>query len=604
MFCNYQLVIVGVVLLCIGYLVIYGSSSTSIKEGFTDQSLKGTYPESKPTGGVWYIRGGGFTNPHNNIHYKTDGFIFGGGVIPDNYDSVPLGTGGTPDDSTGKAHATIMVGPGYTKPNYAMISITPPEPFVQYATWCGLYSHANVPLSTLASPKATTQLPTSGWTEMAWQSSPSGYGPCSVPGAGGFIMDPTPPTLEVGKTCSTFDCKVSGRTTNTDMSTTYCNENTCTAEQCCSPPPTCSTFLGSNNCPSGTSSKSANAACSAPDLGGSGTWGWPGPDQPADLPGTCYTPKDGDVVNIAWIASSYDMEGGLNFQGDDVYVDKEGYGIHVNYADLAKWKLTSNGSGGFYIQSGGYGVGYDYNKEAGVSSGKLFRTDARVRPTARGVGAGWRFVPMPLHGEFNMNAKDAYYIEPFKYNDRILGDDGHGNAVLLDKTGGNDGGSWNRNMSRWRIVPASGPIECGSGGKDPWKCSNAPSGSTNPGTCWGDSAYQCDAADRQGAYSQIQSLPTAGTSGAGGTPYSDGGQQAYELYMKLCNISPCNNNTCCTPNPQCSSLKGCPDKTTLTSPSKICAGPVCSTDECCPPNPVCASSICNAQTQVFTGSDC
>jgi hypothetical protein len=146
---------------------------------------------------------------------------------------------------------------------------------------------------------------------------------------------------------------------------------------------------------------------------------------------------------------------------------------------------------------------------------------------------------------------------------------------------------------------------CGSSeasGEDPWKCSNAPSGSVNPGTCWGDSAYQCDADDRQGAYNQIQSLPTAGTSGSGGTPYSDGGQQAYELYMKLCNISSCNSNTCCTPNPQCSSLEACPEKTTMTEPSKVCAGSVCSTGECCPDNPVCTSSICNAQTQIFTGA--
>ena len=44
MFCNYQLVIVGIVLLCIGYLVIYGSSSTSINETFAELPKVQTYP--------------------------------------------------------------------------------------------------------------------------------------------------------------------------------------------------------------------------------------------------------------------------------------------------------------------------------------------------------------------------------------------------------------------------------------------------------------------------------------------------------------------------------------------------------------------------------
>ena len=68
-----------------------------------------------------------------------------------------------------------------------------------------------------------------------------------------------------------------------------------------------------------------------------------------------------------------------------------------------------------------------------------------------------------------------------------------------------------------------------------YDCSNAPHGSVNPGTCWGDSAYQCDSGrGRQDVYDEIQALSTAGTSGASGRPYSDGGKQAYKLYKEIC----------------------------------------------------------------------
>ena len=70
-----------------------------------------------------------------------------------------------------------------------------------------------------------------------------------------------------------------------------------------------------------------------------------------------------------------------------------------------------------------------------------------------------------------------------------------------------------------------------------YDCSNAPHGSVNPGTCWGDSAYQCDSGrPRQDFYDKIQSLSSAGTSGENGTPYNDGGKEAYDLYKKLCKI--------------------------------------------------------------------
>ena len=71
-----------------------------------------------------------------------------------------------------------------------------------------------------------------------------------------------------------------------------------------------------------------------------------------------------------------------------------------------------------------------------------------------------------------------------------------------------------------------------------YDCSNAPYNlSKYPGTCWGDAVWHCLHPNGQGAYDKIQSLPTAGTPGAEGKPYTDGGKQAYELYIKFCQIA-------------------------------------------------------------------
>ena len=84
------------------------------------------------------------------------------------------------------------------------------------------------------------------------------------------------------------------------------------------------------------------------------------------------------------------------------------------------------------------------------------------------------------------------------------------------------------------LLLSLGFIGITSAGEVPvYDCSNAPHGSIYPGTCWGDSAYQCSPQDS--FYEQIQSLPSAGTSGEQGTAYIDGGKEAYELYIKLCN---------------------------------------------------------------------
>ena len=84
------------------------------------------------------------------------------------------------------------------------------------------------------------------------------------------------------------------------------------------------------------------------------------------------------------------------------------------------------------------------------------------------------------------------------------------------------------------LLLSLGFIGITSAGEVPvYDCSNAPHGSIYPGTCWGDSAFQCSPQDS--FYEQIQSLPSAGTSGEQGTPYIDGGKEAYELYIKLCN---------------------------------------------------------------------
>jgi len=74
--------------------------------------------------------------------------------------------------------------------------------------------------------------------------------------------------------------------------------------------------------------------------------------------------------------------------------------------------------------------------------------------------------------------------------------------------------------------------------KPVYDCSNAPHPlSKYPGTCWGDAVWHCLAPNGQKAYDQIQSLQTAGSPGEQGKPYTDGGKEAYELYLKLCKTS-------------------------------------------------------------------
>ena len=67
----------------------------------------------------------------------------------------------------------------------------------------------------------------------------------------------------------------------------------------------------------------------------------------------------------------------------------------------------------------------------------------------------------------------------------------------------------------------------------------------------------------------------------------------------------CNSNTCCTPNPTCSSLGNCPPQSNMPNSDFVCAGSNCDGTiggECCVANPVCSKSLCNSSTQVFTGA--
>ena len=84
---------------------------------------------------------------------------------------------------------------------------------------------------------------------------------------------------------------------------------------------------------------------------------------------------------------------------------------------------------------------------------------------------------------------------------------------------------------------ALGLLWCGTSHaeKPVYDCSNAPHPlSKYPGTCWGDAVWHCLFPNGQKAYDQIQSLKTAGSPGEQGKPYTDGGKEAYELYLKLC----------------------------------------------------------------------
>ena len=68
-----------------------------------------------------------------------------------------------------------------------------------------------------------------------------------------------------------------------------------------------------------------------------------------------------------------------------------------------------------------------------------------------------------------------------------------------------------------------------------YDCSNAPYGSQVASTCWADSAWQCLYPDGQYAYDRIQSLPSSEEVN-GARFYVDGGKEAYELYLQLCDL--------------------------------------------------------------------
>lgn len=70
----------------------------------------------------------------------------------------------------------------------------------------------------------------------------------------------------------------------------------------------------------------------------------------------------------------------------------------------------------------------------------------------------------------------------------------------------------------------------------------------------------------------------------------------------------CSSNTCCTPNPFCSSID-CPPKSYKPNPSKICKAGTCDNTiggECCASNPECTKDVCNIDEagrgpyQIFT----
>lgn len=155
-------------------------------------------------------------------------------------------------------------------------------------------------------------------------------------------------------------------------------------------------------------------------------------------------------------------------------------------------------------------------------------------------------------------------------------------------------------------------------GTNPWDCANslAPK---NIGTCWGNTATsKCPDMDGQSAYNQIQHLPTAGTSHCElpnpsdcepERGYSDGGKQAYALYQQICfgkeGSAICPSSSCCTPNPQCSSLGSCPTYSNMPNGNLVCQGQVCDSTvggECCKPNPTCSADVCDPDTQIFTGA--
>ena len=192
-----------------------------------------------------YIRGGGFTDKAG-VHHKADGWVQSWS------DERGAQVGFSPDGDWEKANSQIQSAPSFGPPDTAIITADDSNKEESGYGRCQMYinteftDHAPAdppqpvsdPAGGIDSPAfAWANLPTTGWKVATAANSSNGGGQWGMKGLCPNI-DPTPPTLEAGKTCSTFDCKAAGQTPNPNIDNvnSYCNENTCTAEQCCLAP--------------------------------------------------------------------------------------------------------------------------------------------------------------------------------------------------------------------------------------------------------------------------------------------------------------------------------------------------------------------------------
>jgi hypothetical protein len=501
MFCNYQLVIVGVVLLCIGYLVIYGSSSTTIQETFVGAAVASSTCAAKCKAAGYCCND--ITEGSNQYLscaqgcYMAEAEAAASGALDVNTckskcsaqgasrgcayqdgdvsfqslcgvcsDFVPkaqgsnqsnnpkcafsgAGTGASCAAGCALASGSVSCGPNQPR-QYKMVAAN------QSCNWAHAARGSQGPAIAIQKgslqdvQKLCDQTPGCDYVDYVysqWEKDNYGY----------------------GDLWGTGKCPSSGWGKNTARKIYQAVPN----PPCPNPPPpaNCSSFLGGNSCPSGTTAKPANTSCA----------GAPPANFPGKGGGACRTRKNGEV----WCFD----EAGSGLTGNQLCGQPAGY------------------SGPYY--------GLDAAAAAEILPGYKFY----------GVGDGISdnvVAHWPDHSEDCMS----------NYFEAAPGNQIYGNGANVQGSGGSvcsgSAAAWSRDLGDMGAIVRCATLEKGIG---------------------------------------------------------------------------CGAQTCCTANPQCSSLGACPAKTTMTEPSKVCAGSPCSIGECCPPNPVCTSSICNAQTQVFIGAN-
>ena len=304
MFSNYQWLLIGVIIAC-SCLVIYGSSSTSIKEGLIKyREIPSNDPNTNSGMGAPGQYGSGTCESHGMQtitsldECKTAGEALG---WPDFRSDQP--PGGYSDSGTGRTKGCTHNISFGGSPNI--------QYFPNAAGDCGTYNFNCICKECLSSTPGGCAPPSpsccKGWVQTLdcqgdgpidtgsdYKLDHTGKGFCTTtinPGSSGYCLcaDGSKQNI-VNCGHEPFVCE--------DVCKPYC---TPTPPAPPPPPPSCATFLSHNDCPTGTTSKAANTTCGANSTGDCDDFGKCGckcyltdgqtAGQPRCLPSTSNTGK-------------------------------------------------------------------------------------------------------------------------------------------------------------------------------------------------------------------------------------------------------------------------------------------------------------------------